>query len=66
MINNLISMLLTEDLILILIQPTRHVTDLLAILQKSLDRALFLYAFICEVLLSGVIASIPFVHIRTF
>ena len=38
--------------------------DLLAILQKSLDRVIFLYNFIREVRLSGVRASIPIVHIR--
>ena len=36
--------------------------DLLAILQKSLGRALFLYSFISEVLLSDVGA----LHIRKF
>ena len=40
--------------------------DLLAILQKSLDRALFLYIFIHEVRLSGIRASISIVHIRKF
>ena len=40
--------------------------DLLAILQKSLDRAMFLYNFIHEVRLSGVRASIAIVHIRKF
>ena len=40
--------------------------DLLAILQKSLDRAIFLYIFIHEVRLSGVRASITIVHIRKF
>ena len=35
--------------------PTFDTTiDLLAILEKSLDRALFLYIFICEVRSSGV------------
>ena len=38
--------------------------DLLAILQKSLDRAIFLYNFIHEAPLSGVRASIVIVHIR--
>ena len=38
--------------------------DLLAILQKSLDRALFLYIFIHEVRLRGVRASITIVHIK--
>ena len=38
--------------------------DLLAILQKSLDRAIFLYKFIREVRKSGVTASIAIVHIR--
>ena len=40
--------------------------DLLAILPKSLDRALFLYIFIHDVRLSGVRASITIVHIRKF
>ena len=40
--------------------------DLLAILQKSLDRAIFLYIFIHEIRLSGVRASISIVHIRKF
>ena len=40
--------------------------DLLAILQKSLDRALFLYNFTRKVLLSGVKASITIVEIRKF
>ena len=40
--------------------------DLLAILQKSLDRALFLYIFLSEVRSSGVRASITIVHIRKF
>ena len=40
--------------------------DLLAILQKSLDRALFLYIFIHEIRSSGVGASITIVHIRKF
>ena len=40
--------------------------DLLAMLQKSLDRALYLYIFIYEVRLSGVKASISIVHIRKF
>ena len=44
-----------------------HLTiELSAILQKSLDRALFLYNFIREVLLSGIRASITVVHIRKF
>ena len=38
--------------------------DLLATLQKSLDRAIFLYKFIREVRKSGVTASIAIVHIR--
>ena len=42
------------------------VIDLLAILQKSLDRALFLYIFLSEVRSSGVRASIAIVHIRKF
>ena len=40
--------------------------DLLAILQKSLDRAIFLYNFIHEARQSGVTASITIVHIRKF
>ena len=40
--------------------------DLLAILRKSLDRAIFLYNFIHEVRLSGVRASISIVRIRKF
>ena len=40
--------------------------DLLAILRKSLDRAIFLYIFIREVRLNGVRASIAIVHIRKF
>ena len=40
--------------------------DLLAILEESLDRAIFLYNFICEVRLSGVRASIAIVNIRKF
>ena len=40
--------------------------DLLAIQQKSLDRALFLYIFIHEIRSSGVRASITIVHIRKF
>ena len=40
--------------------------DLLAILQKSMDRALFLYIFIHEVRSSGVRASITIVRIRKF
>ena len=42
------------------------VIDLLAIQQKSLDRALFLYIFIHEIRSSGVRASITIVHIRKF
>ena len=41
-----------------------RVIDLLAILQKSLDRALFLYNFIWDVRSSGVRASFTIVHIR--
>ena len=40
--------------------------DRLAILQKRLDRALFLYIFIHEVRFSGVRASFSFVQIRKF
>ena len=39
---------------------------LLAILQKSLDWAIFLYTFIREVGLSDVRASITIVHIQKF
>ena len=50
----------------ILMIHTRLAIDLLAILQKSLDRALFLYIFIHEIRSSGVRASITIVHIRKF
>ena len=40
--------------------------DLLAILQKSLDRAIFLYILMRKVRLNGVGASITIVHIRKF
>ena len=40
--------------------------DLLAVQQKSLDRALFLYNFIHEIRSSGVRASITIVHVRKF
>ena len=40
--------------------------DLLAILQKSLDRAIFLYIFILKIRLSGVRASNSIVHIQKF
>ena len=40
--------------------------DLLAILQKILDRELSLYIFIHEVRLSSIRASISIVHIRKF
>ena len=40
--------------------------DLLAILRKSLDRALFLYNFIRKVRSSGVRDSITIMHIRKF
>ena len=46
--------------------PVAAAIDLLAILKKSLDRAIFLYNFIREVRLSGVRASIAIVHIRKF
>ena len=42
------------------------VIDLIAILQKSLDRAIFLYIFIHEIRLSGVRASISIVRIQEF
>ena len=50
----------------VLLLRRRLLTDLLAILQKSLARALFLYIFIHEVRSSGVRASITIVHIRKF
>ena len=50
----------------ILHNVTRLAIDLLAIQEKSLDRALFLYIFIREVRSSGVRASITIVHIRKF
>ena len=40
--------------------------DFLAIQQKSLDRALFVYIFIHEIQSSGVRASITIVNIRKF
>ena len=40
--------------------------DLLAILQKSLDRATFLYIFMRKLRLNGVRASITIVHVRKF
>ena len=40
--------------------------DLLAILRKSLDQALFLYIFIHELRLRGVRASVTIVQIRNF
>ena len=40
--------------------------DLIAIQQKSLDRALFLYIFIHEIRSSGVRGSITIVYIREF
>ena len=40
--------------------------DLLAILQKSLDRAIFLCIFIREVRSNGVRASVTIVHTRKF
>ena len=45
---------------------TEITIDLLAIQQKSLDRALFLYIFIHEIRSSGVRASITIVLIRKF
>ena len=42
------------------------IIDLLAILQRSLDRALFLYNFIREVRSSGVRGSTTIMHIRKF
>ena len=46
-------------------EPQKSI-DLSAILQKSLDRALFLIIFIQEARSSGVRASITIVHIRKF
>ena len=48
------------------LMPSVYPIDLLAIRQKSLDRALFLYIFIHEIRSSGVRASITIVHIRKF
>ena len=49
------------------VMPPHYVTrDLLAILQKRLDRALFSYIFIHDVRSSGVRASISIVPIRKF
>ena len=62
-ISSIIKML-TDDMSGVLKQNA--IIDLLAILQKSLDRAIFLYKFIREVRLSGVTASIAIVHIRKF
>ena len=45
---------------------TKISIDLLAILQKSLDRAIFLYISTRKVRLSGVTASITVVRIRKF
>ena len=42
------------------------IIDLLAILQKSLNRALILYNSICEIRSSGVRGSIAIMHIRKF
>ena len=47
-------------------EDKRVTIDLLAILQKSLDRAIFLYTFILEARLSGVKAFISIAHIRKF
>ena len=46
--------------------PRFNLLDLLAILQKSLDRALFLYTFIREIRSSGVRGSFTIIHIRKF
>ena len=43
-----------------------EIIDLLAIQQRSLDRAFFSYIFMGEVRLSGVRTSITIVHIRKF
>ena len=51
---------------MIFMERVRNSIDLLAILQKSLDRAIFLYNFIREVRSSGVRASIAIVRIRKF
>ena len=45
---------------------THRLIDLLAIQQKSLDRALSLYTFIQEIRSSGVRASITIVHFQKF
>ena len=45
---------------------TSNIIDLLAILQESLDRALFSYNFIREVRSSGVRGSITIMNIRKF
>ena len=42
------------------------VIDLLAIQQKNLDRALFIYIIIHEIRSSGVWASITIVHVQKF
>ena len=54
-----------KDRFCTMIEPV-VLTDLLAIQQKNLDRALFLYIFIHEIRSSGVRASITFVDIRKF
>ena len=48
---------------MIAFQLSYPMIDLLAILQRSLDRALFLYNFIGEVRLSGIRAMIAIGHI---
>ena len=46
--------------------PSFAEIDLLAILQKSLDREIFLYIFICEARLSGIRTSLAIACIREF
>ena len=49
-----------------ILQERENRNDLLAILQKRLDQALFLYIFIHEIRSSGVRASISVVQIQKF
>ena len=51
---------------LLILSIAQSPIDLLAILQKSLDRAIFLYILMRKVRLNGVGASITIVHIRKF
>ena len=50
----------------LIINRYNQLIDRLAILQKGLDRALFLYNFLLDVRSSGVRASFIIVHIRKF